>query len=136
MDVVFALDSSYGLKPSDFEQQKGFIITMIDGFTISDSKTHVGLITVSETARKNKELTENNQLETLKDTVNKLQTEEVPPSAPTRRLRDMSRKAFEIFKSGGRSGVRELIPHLLLLFFVIMNRGKTAGGRNRVLTSC
>ena len=105
MDVVFALHSSYEIKPSAFDQQKSFVLTMIDGFTISQFQTHVGLITVSETARKDIELTEYSQSGTLKAKVDELRAEKVLPSLPTSRLSDMLRKAFEIFKNGGRSGV-------------------------------
>ena len=105
MDVVFALDSSYEIKPSAFDQQKSFVLTMIDGFTISQSQTHVGLITVSETARKDIELTEYSQPGPLKAKVDELRAEKVLPSLPNSRLSDMLRKAFEIFKNGGRSGV-------------------------------
>ena len=106
MDVVFALDSSYELKPSDFDQQKSFVLTMINAFTISKSQTHVGLITVSETARKDIELTEYSQPGVLKARVAGLPAEKVIPSTPTSRLSDTLRKALEIFKNGGRSGVR------------------------------
>lgn len=105
MDVVFALDSSYEIKPSAFDQQRSFVLTMIDGFTISQSQTHVGLITVSETARKDIELIEYSQSGTLKAKVDELRAEKVLPSLPTSRLSDMLRKAFEIFKNGGRSEV-------------------------------
>ena len=105
MDVVFALDSST-LIPSVYEQQKSFVLTMIDAFTISKSHTQVGLITVSETARKDIELTEYGQPGALKARVAGLPAMNISPSNPTSRLSDMLRKALEIFKNGGRSGVR------------------------------
>ena len=105
MDVVFALDSSFQLRLSDFEQQKKFVHAMIDGFTISKEKTHVGLITVRERARKDIELTENTQAGTLKDALDRVNFQAFPPSSPTTRLADMLRRAFEIFQNGGRTGV-------------------------------
>ena len=110
MDIVFALDSS---KPSDFEQQKSFVATMINSFTISKSQTQVGLITVLETARKDIELTDYSQPGLLKDRVAGLTVEKVIPSVPSSRLRDMLRKTLQIFKNGGRSGVRATLSKML-----------------------
>ena len=106
MDVVFALDSSYNVTRSEFEEQKSFVLTTVSAFTISKPQTHVGLITVSETARKDIELTEYSDPDLLRARVSLLQPRKTPPSSPTSRLRDMLRKALEIFKAGTRSGVR------------------------------
>lgn len=106
MDVVFALDSSYNVTRSEFEEQKRFVLTTISAFTISKSQTHVGVITVSETARKDVELTEYSDPDLLRARVSLLQPRKTPASSPTSRLRDMLRKALEIFKAGIRSGVR------------------------------
>lgn len=106
MDVVFALDSSSELTTSDYDQQKNFVLTMINAFTISDSKTHVGVITVGDTARKDIELTEHTQPGILKARVAGLPAKRDTPSDPTSRFSDMLRKALEIFKNGGRTGVR------------------------------
>lgn len=106
MDVVFALDSSYNVTRSEFEEQKSFVLTTISAFTISKSQTHVGVITVSETARKDVELTEYSDPDLLRARVSLLQPRKTPASSPTSRLRDMLRKALEIFKAGIRSGVR------------------------------
>lgn len=105
MDVVFALDSSSKLQPSDFEEQKSFVQTMIDGFTISKWQTHVGLITVTEAARKVIELTGSIKRDTLKAAVNRVRFQPNPSASPTNRIRDMLKKALEIFKNGGRSKV-------------------------------
>lgn len=105
MDVVFALDSSSKLQPSDFKEQKSFVQTMIDGFTISKWQTHVGLITVTEAARKVIELTGSIKRDTLKAAVNRVRFQPNPSASPTNRIRDMLKKALEIFKNGGRSKV-------------------------------
>ena len=106
MDVVFALDSSSELSPSDYNQQKNFVLSMINFFTISDSKTHVGVITVGDTARKDFGLTEHTQPGVLKGRVAGLPVIRDASSDPTNRLSDMLRKALEVFKNGGRTGVR------------------------------
>lgn len=105
MDVVFALDSSSKLQPSDFEEEKRFVQTMIDGFTISKWQTHVGLITVNEAARKVIELTGSIMPDTLKAAVRRVRFQPNSPSSPTNRQGDMLKKALEIFKNGGRSKV-------------------------------
>ena len=106
MDVVFALDSSHGLTTSDYDQQKNFVLTMINAFTISASQTRVGVITVGETARKDIELIEYSQPGILKGRVAGLPAKRDFPSDPTSRLSDMLRKTLEIFKNGGRTEVR------------------------------
>ena len=106
MDVVFALDSSNALTPSDYDQQKKFVLDMINAFTISDSQTHVGVLTVGDTARKDIELTQHTRPGVLKARVAGLPAKRDVPSNPTSRLSDMLRKALEVFKNGGRTGVR------------------------------
>lgn len=127
MDVVFALDSSSKLRPSDFEQEKRFVHTMIDGFTISRSQTHVGLITVTEAARKVIELTGSIKPDTLIAAVKRLRFQPNPTSSPTNRLRDMLRKAFEIFKNGGRSEVSLFEIFIrFLLSWILQSRNSNA----------
>lgn len=105
MDVVFALDSSVELSTSDYDQQKNFVLTMINAFTISDTKTHVGVITVGETARKDIELREHTRPGVLKARVAGLPAKRDFPSDPTSRLSDMLRRTLEVFRNGGRTGV-------------------------------
>ena len=106
MDVVFALDSSYNVTRSEFEEQKSFVLTTISAFAISKSQTQVGVITVPETIRKDVELTEYSDPDLLRARVSLLQPRKTLPLSPTSTLRDMLRKALEIFKAGTRSGVR------------------------------
>ena len=125
MDVVFALDSSGDLSFSDYSQQKNFVLTMINAFTISDTKTHVGVITVGETARRDIELTQYNQPGILKTRVTELNALGDTPSDPTTRLTDMLQKAWLVFNNGGRSQVRvasfcAFIPYLYFVKVVII----------------
>ena len=106
MDVVFALDSSYNVTRSEFEEQKSFVLTTISAFAISKSQTQVGVITVPETIRKDVELTEYSDPDLLRARVSLLQPRKTLPLSRTSTLRDMLRKALEIFKAGTRSGVR------------------------------
>jgi len=105
MDVVFALDSSAASSTSDYNQQKNFVLTMINAFTISDTKTHVGVITVGEFARKDIELREHTRPGALKARVAGLPAKRDFPSDPTIRLSDMLLKTREVFRNGGRDGV-------------------------------
>ena len=105
MAVVFALDSSAELTTLDYNQQKNFVLTMINAFTISDTKTHVAVITVGETARKDFELREHTRPGVLKGRVAGLPAKRDFPSDPTSRFSDMLRRASEVFRNGGRSGV-------------------------------
>jgi len=105
MDVVFALDSSAELSTSDYNQQKNFVLTMINAFTISDTKTHVGVITVGEFARKDIELREHTRPGILKARVAGLPVKRDIPLDPTSRLSDMLLKTSEVFRNGGRAGV-------------------------------
>ena len=106
MDVVFALDSSSDLSSSDYSQQKNFVLTMINAFTISVAKTHVGVITVGETARRDIELTQYTQSEILKLVVAELNATSDSPSDPTTRFTDMLKHATRVFNNGGRSQVK------------------------------
>lgn len=105
MDVVFALDSSSVLSLSDYSQQKNFVVTMINAFTISVARTHVGVITVGETARRDIELTQYTQSEILKFRVAELNATNDSPSDRTIRFTDMLKQATTAFKNGGRSQV-------------------------------
>ena len=136
MDVVFALDSSYNVTRSEFEEQKSFVLTTISAFTISKSQTHVGVITVSETARKDVELTEYSDPDLLRARVSLLQPRKTPASSPTSRLRDMLRKALEIFKAGIRSGVRtrtllKLLREILSFFRILCLTGRLRNNYSR-----
>lgn len=105
MDVVFALDSSAEVSTSDYDKQKNFVLTMINAFTISDTKTHVSVITVGETARKDFELREHTRPGVLKARVDGLPAKRDFPSDPTSRFTDMLRRASEVFRNGGRARV-------------------------------
>ena len=123
MDVVFALDSSAELSTSDYNQQKDFVLTMINAFTISDTKTHVGVITVGETARKDFELREHTRPGVLKARVAGLPAKRDVQSDPTSRLSDMLRRASEVFRNGGRARVSTCVLHKIKTSFKLL-KGK------------
>ncbi|WAR30024.1 MATN2-like protein [Mya arenaria] len=44
-DIVFILDASGSVGASNFQKMLGFVNTLVDGFPIGPTQTHIGLLT-------------------------------------------------------------------------------------------
>lgn len=73
IDLVFAVDASSDLKFKEFEEEKNFVYKVASGFSVSESSTHVGVVTYGHSASADITFRHGSDMNRLLSSVRKLQ---------------------------------------------------------------
>ncbi|KAM9308136.1 collagen alpha-6(VI) chain-like [Gastrophryne carolinensis] len=110
-DLVFLIDGSTSISPSDFDNMKEFIVSVVDDFDISPGRVHVGMAQYSDLYRL--EFLPNNYTdkESIKDMITNISKLE----GNTHIGKALSLTASEFFSQAANSRSKRGVPQILVV---------------------
>ena len=118
LDLVFALDGSESLAKKGFEKIKDLVKAMIDGYNISETETHVGVVEFSDKTKVVLPLNRLFDAGLVKSEVQRIVPSGGKGTVTDEALRKSSEEVFAV-KSGGRPGASKVL--------IIVTDGKSTG---------